>query len=849
MQDSLFSNDWFRWTPYALLPIISFILSSLNTFIGFRNRHSSAAKEFLVFSFGMQLYSFGYFWEMVSLKDETIIFWDNFQFIGPDLFLATLPLFCLKAANLAHLVRPITIILSCVIPLATEITVWFGDPLWIRTSHRFDTTAPWKALIYQYGPMMNLFTWNYLLVFAVGVLILLVGAIRQKGYFRVQSFLFLFGLFIPFIGAILTVYGLVPFIHPKLDIFPLSATLACLVWMYGLFYFRLLDIIPIARDYVFEYMRDIVFVIDKDNLILDCNQSALRLLQIPKLQHRKKVNYYFPDLQSIVQSIITKNESSEDWKYAYGNSEDTFNVSVSAIGEAGSPFRLLTLRNVTDRVLLEKKTSEERDVLQSILNSTSVLFLVLDAKGKILHFNKACESVSGYSFSELKGRPFWETVLFPEDVDRVKRVFRDRFSHKRFPFRTYLKFRSKLGQAKFTTWDHTEIRDEHGNLDYVISTGADSTGLEEAAVRITTLQRVNKEILAKNTIIESQKRELEETLDNLKKTQAQMIQQSKLADLGQLAAGIAHEINNPIGAIQAAGHNIQSQLVRMRKNLRALLPLLSRLNDSQWNMFQELVEKGTTSREIFIGLERRKVLGMIKEEMSSLQIPAHEEMSEYFVDYGIASDWKKFLPLLRDDQARSLLPFFFDLIGPEQNVNTIRTAVDRSAKIIYALRSFAHYDSSPYPQKRPVSLKENIETVLTLYQNLFKHGVEVNVSFEKISSFMGYPDDLMHLWTNLITNAVQAMSHKGNLEISAQEINDEIRISFTDNGPGIPEDVQSKVFEIFFTTKPQGEGSGLGLDIARRIAEKHGGRIWFESMPGRTVFVVSLPIDLTPTVN
>ncbi|EPG65974.1 histidine kinase N-terminal 7TM domain-containing protein [Leptospira wolffii] len=832
------SLAWFRWTPYAILPLFSFLLSLSTLRLAIRNRRTSGAPEFLLVSLGMVLYNFGYFWEIVSLNPKTILFWDDFQFLGPDILIASLPFLCFRVANLNRLIHPISIALVSIVPILTESIVWFGPEEWIRPSIRFDDSAPWRALIYEYGPWMNVFVVNFIGTFFACILILLYGIWSQRAFHRIRCLVFLIGVSIPFGGQIMTAFGFVPFIHPKLDVFPLAASFALLIWMYGLFYFRILDLIPLARNQVFEWIEDAVFVLNPQGFLLDCNVSGLNLLGTARLRGDKNIGEFLPDLGLILEDCASIGKSGYEWKHA----NRYYDISVRYLGEEGSRYRIVVLRDITERAVSERKLSERRDVLQTILDSTSILFLVLDGEGKLIILNKACLQLTGYELMELEGKLFWEMVLFPKDRDRVVRVFQNRFSSKRFPNRTSVLIRRKDGKSRYTVWEHKEVRDKSGNLQYVISTGADTTGLEEAEVRIDTLKRVNEEILIKNSIIEVQKKELEVALKNLTETQSKLIQASKLADLGQLAAGIAHEINNPIGAIQAAGYNIRSYLGKVRTDLRSNLKLLSTLSDQDWNLFGKFVEKGISSKEIIIGLERRKLLSSLKEEMKSLGVIFPEDTAELFLDYGIASGWKEFLPILLRPETRELLPFFLNLLGPEQCVDTIKTAVERSAKIVYALRSFAHFESSH--KKRLFSLKENVETVLTLYQNLFKHGVEVSTSLENIPEFLGFPDDLMHLWTNIIMNSVQAMSYKGTLQINAALKGKEVIVSLRDNGPGIPAEVQDKVFEAFFTTKALGEGSGLGLDIAKRIVEKHKGRIWFESSPGNTIFYVGLPFEV-----
>jgi signal transduction histidine kinase len=142
----------------------------------------------------------------------------------------------------------------------------------------------------------------------------------------------------------------------------------------------------------------------------------------------------------------------------------------------------------------------------------------------------------------------------------------------------------------------------------------------------------------------------------------------------------------------------------------------------------------------------------------------------------------------------------------------------------------------------PANLSEGIDTVLTLYQNQLKKGIEVKRNYTELPPVLCYPDELNQVWTNLIHNALQAMDYRGTLTIEVMQQEQYASISITDTGAGIPEEIKPKIFEPFFTTKPPGEGSGLGLDIVKKIIEKHQGKIEVESIPGQTKFTVSLPI-------
>jgi signal transduction histidine kinase len=145
-----------------------------------------------------------------------------------------------------------------------------------------------------------------------------------------------------------------------------------------------------------------------------------------------------------------------------------------------------------------------------------------------------------------------------------------------------------------------------------------------------------------------------------------------------------------------------------------------------------------------------------------------------------------------------------------------------------------------------VNITQGIETVLTLYQNQIKQGVEVVRNYQaQLPAVQCYPDELNQVWTNLIHNALQAMDNQGTLTIDAVQKDTSVLVKITDSGKGIPPEILPNIFEPFFTTKPAGEGSGLGLDIVKKIIEKHQGKIDVESVPGQTAFTVSLPINLT----
>jgi signal transduction histidine kinase len=164
--------------------------------------------------------------------------------------------------------------------------------------------------------------------------------------------------------------------------------------------------------------------------------------------------------------------------------------------------------------------------------------------------------------------------------------------------------------------------------------------------------------------------------------------------------------------------------------------------------------------------------------------------------------------------------------------------------VITALKVYVHADRAR--SYEAVDIPTELDMILALYVEPDK-GISVTRAYEGEAHVRGVPDALGQVWTNLLVNAVQAMGGRGSLAVRVSDAGSDVAVEIEDDGPGIPPEISARVFEPFFTTKPRGQGSGLGLDIARRIVEEHGGRISFESRPGRTLFKVLLPSALPPS--
>ncbi|MGL4621474.1 MAG: ATP-binding protein [Chroococcidiopsis sp.] len=484
---------------------------------------------------------------------------------------------------------------------------------------------------------------------------------------------------------------------------------------------------------------------------------------------------------------------------------------------------------------LNAELSESKSRLNQILEAVPVGIFVAEPNGKPYFVNSRAQSllgqdiVGGIDSEEIKDVYHiylaGSDEIYPKEKDPILRAFQGASVNA-----DDIEIHHSNRTIPIEVWG-TPIYDDKGKVNYAIAAFADITQRKESEKLVAEYNRTLEIQVTERT------QELRTALDHLQTTQQELVQSEKMAALGQLVAGVAHELNTPLGAIRSSAGNTSKFLGQTLSNLPALFQLFS---PEEADLFFLLLNKSLEKDTTLTAKEERKLKRNLIAQLEDENIDEADDIADTLVDMGIY-EADEFVPLLQKTERDLILDMAYKLSEIQRGTQTINTATDRASKVVFALKNYARYDSSEVMIQSDII--DGIETVLTLYQNNLKHGVEVFRNFQKIEPILCYPDQLNQVWTNLIHNALQAMDNKGTLTLDVCQENNLIKVAVTDSGKGIPPEIMSKIFEPFFTTKPPGEGTGLGLDIVRKIIEKHRGKMEVASVPGKTTFTVILPVN------
>ena len=468
-------------------------------------------------------------------------------------------------------------------------------------------------------------------------------------------------------------------------------------------------------------------------------------------------------------------------------------------------------RDVTEEQEAQEALRQADELIRLLLDSTAEGIYGIDLDGNCTFANPACARLLGFeSVDDLLGRQMHKLIHhtrvngkpYPVDECRIYQAFRKgEGTH----VDDEVMFCADGRPFPAEYWSYPMFRDD------------ELVGCVVTFVDITERRRVE---------------------DELRQTE-------RMAALGKLSAGLAHELNNPAAAATRAA----KQLGEGIDGLQSVTIELAQadIGPDDWKLLRESlddIEKRSLARADLSPIEANDREEELLEWLDGHDIAESWMIAPVFVNVSIeAAD----LDLLADKLSATPLPLAMIWLCRAITASDLCNIVERSSasisELVNTVKSYSHMDRAPSLQ---VDIHDGIEDTLAIMNHKLKSGVEVIREYDRnLPQVTAQGGELNQVWTNLFDNAVGAMDGKGTIKIKTYLDDDMVTVMVTDSGPGIPKDIQHRIFEPFFTTKGVGDGTGLGLDVVNRIVTNRcGGRIELESEPGNTTFRVRIPVEL-----
>ena len=494
------------------------------------------------------------------------------------------------------------------------------------------------------------------------------------------------------------------------------------------------------------------------------------------------------------------------------------------------------------RDISERKQAEQK--FRSVTESAIDAIISADHTGEIVSWNKAATKILGYTEEEVLGQRI--ELIIPERFHEAHRNGMARFTKTGeahvIGTTVELAATTKSGEEvpielSLSTWT---VRDERYYTGIIRDIGERKRAEERLRQNEQALREKTEEMKKKNE-------ELEDTLSKLNEMHNQLIIQEKMASLGKLSAGMAHELNNPAAAAQRSAAQLQATFSKWQDiQLRMRGLALDGRQIEKVSELDEMAKLHVLQPAELNALIRSDREADVERWLQARGVNTDGDLVPTLVSFGYdQSGLEKLLKFFSLPQFTVVVEWLSFKFTIYSLVREISIGTARIVELVKALKTYTYMDQAPV---QSVDVREGLENTLIILHSKLKRGVTVVREYaEDLPVIQAYAGELNQVWTNIIDNAIDAMQGEGTLIIRARREDRWIVVEIEDNGPGIAPEHQSKIFDPFFTTKGPGKGTGLGLNISRNlIVQKHRGQMSVTSQPGSTCFSIRLPMDFNP---
>ena len=601
---------------------------------------------------------------------------------------------------------------------------------------------------------------------------------------------------------------------------------------------------------VMESAIDAIISADFEGNIRSWNSAATALFGFTEAEViGRPIDMIIPERYREAHQEGVKRVSSGGESHVIGKT-----VELSAIRKDGSEFPVeLSLatwflddkRYYTGiiRDISERKQAEQK--FRSVTESAIDAIISADHTGRIISWNKAATNILGYAEEEAVGERL--ELVIPERFHEAHRNGMARFTTtgdahvigKTVELAAITKSGEEVPiELSLSTWT---VRDERYFTGIIRDIGERKEAEEALRQSEQALRERTEEMKKKNLA-------LEETLNQLNEMHNQLIIQEKMASLGKLSAGMAHELNNPAAAAQRGAAQLQTTFSKWQDvQLRMAELKLEGKQVKKVLQLDQIAKDSARKPADLSAIERSDLEAAVEDWLLERNIDTAGEVVPAIVNLGYNQrDLEALSKIFTEPQFAVVIDWLSFKYAIYSLVGEINIGTSRIVELVKALKNYTYMDQAPV---QSVDVREGLDNTLIILHNKLKRGVIVVKEYaDDLPAIQAYASELNQVWTNIIDNAADAMDCEGTLIVRARREDPWVVVEIEDDGPGIPEDVQSKIFDPFFTTKGPGQGTGLGLNISRNlIVQKHQGQILVKSKPGSTCFSIRLQIDFDPT--